>query len=252
MNLNTYDFNNFSIRVLLFEKELFIAKDIAEILGYINPNEAITDHCKKATNLKRVLTDSFKLPIEKLAIDFYRKAFGNSWKQTKLIPESDVWRLIIKSRLPEAERIEEWIMEEVLPSIRKNGSYSLQKEVHDLKKVDLNEIQETLKIGSKILETLNSKNVFEKIQLDNFLKSQNGISVLELLKINFENMFFLPTELGKFIGISAIEMNQNLREKGLQIKSENGWQLTEKGQKFGVDVSENFPQIKWKIGVLFL
>jgi predicted transcriptional regulator len=62
----------------------------------------------------------------------------------------------------------------------------------------------------------------------------------------------LPTELGKFIGISAIEMNQNLREKGLQIKSENGWKLTEKGEKFGLDVSENFPQIKWKIEVLFL
>jgi prophage antirepressor-like protein len=240
MNILSKNFtDNSNIRILLIdEKELFVAKDIALLLGYKRPADAIVQHCKKAV-VFRNLKGIGETPTPKLD------------PQTKLIPESDVWRLIIKSKLPEAERIEEWIMEEVLPSIRKTGSYSLKKE-EQAEKVDLNEIHETLKIGSEILETLNSKNVFEKIQLDNFLKSQKGVSVLEILKINFENMFFLPTELGKFIGISASEMNQNLREKGLQIKSENGWQLTEKGQKFGVDVSENFPQIKWKIGVLFL
>jgi prophage antirepressor-like protein/predicted transcriptional regulator len=236
----TYE-NDHEIRAFKdkFQNIWFIAKDIAKLLKYERPSDAISQHCKNTLTQNEFQELHGEIPY---SLD----------SRLKLIPESDVWRLIIKSKLPEAERIEEWIMEEVLPSIRKTGSYSLEKEEHELKKVDLNEIQETLKIGSEILETLNSKNVFEKIQLDNFLKSQNGISVLELLKINFENMFFLPTELGKFIGISAIEMNQNLREKGLQIKSENGWKLTEKGQKFGVDVSENFPQIKWKIEVLFL
>jgi prophage antirepressor-like protein len=167
---------NHSIRIILIDNvEWFVSKDIALLLGYTNPQKAIRDHCKKS-----VTFNSFKGVNDSFTLD----------PQTKLIPESDVWRLIIKSKLREAERIEEWIMEEVLPSIRKTGSYSLQKEVHDLKKVDLNEIQETLKIGSEILETLNSKNVFEKIQLDNFLKSQNGVSVLELLKINFENFLF--------------------------------------------------------------
>jgi len=48
-------------------------------------------------------------------------------KQTvNLIPEGDVWRLIIRSKLPQAEIIEKWIMEEVLPSIRKNGTYSMK------------------------------------------------------------------------------------------------------------------------------
>jgi prophage antirepressor-like protein len=236
----TYE-NDHEIRAFKdkFQNIWFIAKDIAKLLKYERPSDAISQHCKKTLTQNEFEELHGEIPY---SLD----------SRLKLIPESDVWRLIIKSRLPEAERIEEWIMEEVLPSIRKTGSYSLKKEEHDLKKVDLNEIHETLKIGSEILETLQTKNVFEKIQLDNFLKSQKGVSVLEILKINFENMFFLPTELGKFIGISAIEMNQNLREKGLQIKSENGWQLTEKGQKFGVDVSENFPQIKWKIEVLFL
>jgi predicted transcriptional regulator len=84
------------------------------------------------------------------------------------------------------------------------------------------------------------------------VKTQNGFSILETLKINFDNLLFLPTELGKFVGISPVEMNQNLKEKGLQTKIDGVWKLTEKGQKFGVDVSEIFPQIKWKIEVMFL
>ncbi|MEB5927666.1 phage antirepressor, partial [Enterococcus faecalis] len=42
----------------------------------------------------------------------------------KVIPESDIYRLVIKSNLPNAEQFEEWVMEEVLPQIRKTGSYT--------------------------------------------------------------------------------------------------------------------------------
>jgi prophage antirepressor-like protein len=239
-NILTNKFENSEIRVFIIENEpWFVAKDVATVLSIKNISDAVSDFDNDEVS-------SFKLDT------FNPDGSFNKKSNLLILSESGLYSLIMRSRKPVAKPFQKWVTKEVLPSIRKTGSYSLQKEEHDLKKVDLNEIQETLKIGSEILETLQTKNVFEKIQLDNFLKSQKGISVLEILKINFENFLFLPTELGKFIGISAIEMNQNLREKGLQIKSENGWQLTEKGQKFGVDVSENFPQIKWKIEVLFL
>jgi prophage antirepressor-like protein/predicted transcriptional regulator len=224
---------------IFFDKQgsiWFLAKDVLMLLQD-NKNPDVSNATKDLDNDE---------------LTRFKIVSGGQSREMLFVSESGLYSLIMRSRKPIAKPFQKWVTKEVLPSIRKTGSYSLQKEEHELKKVDLNEIQETLKIGSEILETLQTKNVFEKIQLDNFLKSQKGISVLEILKINFENFLFLPTELGKFIGISAIEMNQNLREKGLQIKSENGWQLTEKGQKFGVDVSENFPQIKWKIEVLFL
>ncbi|EJF07545.1 prophage antirepressor [Thiovulum sp. ES] len=173
--------------------------------------------------------------------------FGNQGSII-LINESGLYSSILGSKLPTAKSFKKWITREVLPQIRKTGSYSLQK----TEKLDFEEIQKTLNFGEKVLETLNSKNVFEKIQLDNLVKTQNGISILETLKINFDNLLFLPTELGKFLGISPVEMNQNFKEKGLQMKTDGVWKLTEKGQKFGVDVSETFPQIKWKIEVLFL
>jgi prophage antirepressor-like protein len=239
-NILTNKFENSEIRVFIIENEpWFVAKDVATVLSIKNISDAVSDFDNDEVS-------SFKLDT------FNPDGSFNKKSNLLILSESGLYSLIMRSRKPVAKPFQKWVTKEVLPSIRKTGSYSLQKEEHDLKKVDLNEIQETLKIGSEILETLQTKNVFEKIQLDNFLKSQKGISVLEILKLDFENFLFLPTELGKFIGISAIEINQNLREKGLQIKSENGWQLTEKGQKFGVDVSENFPQIKWKIEVLFL
>jgi len=84
----------------------FIGKEVAEMLGYKNTRDAISKHCKKKEALKR-------------------DTLGGSQSMT-VIPESDVYRLIIKSKLPAAEQFEEWVMEDVLPQIRKNGSYTNQ------------------------------------------------------------------------------------------------------------------------------
>lgn len=81
----------------------FVANDIAAALGYKRPADAITQHCKGSAKCR------------------YLTAGGE--QETKVIPESDVYRLIIKSKLPNAERFERWVMEEVLPSIRKTGGY---------------------------------------------------------------------------------------------------------------------------------
>lgn len=81
----------------------FMASDVAQALGYNKPNNAIAAHCRAA--LKRGSRISGKM------------------QEVNFIPESDVYRLVIKSKLPGAERFEAWIMEEVLPSIRKTGGY---------------------------------------------------------------------------------------------------------------------------------
>jgi prophage antirepressor-like protein len=121
MLIITKEFNSLNVRIISSNQEWFIAKDIAELLGYSNTRKAITDHCKNSITLDELISkgnDSLRFdPVQNL---------GRNYKNIKLIPESDVWRLIIKSRLPEAEKIEKWIMEEVLPEIRKTGSYSLQ------------------------------------------------------------------------------------------------------------------------------
>ena len=79
-----------------------------EMLQYKRTRDAINQHCKKAISFEEILKSGQIPPIN------LQRELGNSWKRTKLIPEPDVWRLIIKSKMPEAEKVEEWIMEEVL------------------------------------------------------------------------------------------------------------------------------------------
>ena len=82
----------------------FVASDVAKALGYSRPNEAVSAHCR-GTVKRRTPTTS-----------------GDQDMLT--IPERDVYRLIMRSRLPEAERFEEWVVGEVLPQIRRTGSYT--------------------------------------------------------------------------------------------------------------------------------
>ncbi len=82
-------------------KEFFCANDIAKSLGYSNPSKAISDHCKGVTKC-------------------YIPTNGGKQK-VNFIPESDVFRLIVRSELKEAEIFEKWLFEEVLPTIRKTG-----------------------------------------------------------------------------------------------------------------------------------
>lgn len=83
----------------------FTAKDIAIALGYTNPAKAIRDHCKKVNKI--TLHNKPFLPPVNLIV----------------IPEADVYRLIMRSNLPAAEQFEAWVMEEVLPSLNKHGGY---------------------------------------------------------------------------------------------------------------------------------
>ncbi len=85
-------------------KPYFVGTDVAKALGYSNPRKAIIDHCKGVT--KRDTPTSSGI------------------QSMSYINEGDVYRLIMKSKLSSAEKFENWVMEEVLPEIRKSGSYS--------------------------------------------------------------------------------------------------------------------------------
>jgi prophage antirepressor-like protein len=237
--------DNSDIRIILIDsKEWFVAKDIAEILGYTNTNKAIKDHCKKTVNFIDLFKSNDSLGLENSNLT---KELGNNFKNTKFIPESDAWRLIIKSRLSEADKIEEWIMEDVLPSIRKTGSYSLQKVESPKPEIS---ISETLSKSVEILhliQLLKEQKTFDLFLLDGILENE---SPTKLLKIDFSQKYFLPTELGFLKGMSGAEMNLELQKKGLQIRENEKWVLTEKGREFGIEIGGKFSQLKWKLEAL--
>ena len=108
MNKNVVEiFNNEEfgqVRTLVIdEKPYVLANDVARALGYSSPKDAVSRHCKGAIK-HRYLTNGGE-------------------QEAKFIPEGDIYRLIMKSKLPSAEKFESWVMDEVLPTIRKHGAY---------------------------------------------------------------------------------------------------------------------------------
>ena len=100
------------VRMMVINNEpYFVGKDVAEMLGYTNTNKALSDHCKGVTKC------------------YIPHPQGNSTLEVNIIPERDVYRLIMRSKLPSAERFEEWVVGEVLPSIRKHGAYMTEQTV---------------------------------------------------------------------------------------------------------------------------
>lgn len=93
-------------------KTLFCGKDVAAALGYNEPHKAIARHCKGGT----------KRPIPT----------SGGIQEMLFIPEGDIYRLAAKSELPGADKFESWIFDEVLPSIRKTGTYTLSTKQRQL------------------------------------------------------------------------------------------------------------------------
>ena len=89
-------------------KTYFVGNDVAKALGYSETAKAIRTHCKGVSEMD--------IPT-------------NGGVQTmKMITEGDIYRLVIKSQLQQAEKFESWVFDIVLPSIRKNGGYIANQE----------------------------------------------------------------------------------------------------------------------------
>lgn len=84
-------------------KPYFVGKDIAIALGYAKPTDAVRKHCKGVSKMK--------IPT------------NGGVQEISIISEGDLYRLIAHSKLPEAEKFESWVFDEVLPQIRKTGGY---------------------------------------------------------------------------------------------------------------------------------
>lgn len=110
--LQVFNFEKQEVRTLLIDSEPhFVGKDVAKILGYSNPRKAIIDHVDEEDKKDGVTI---------------RDSIGR--KQTPiLLNESGLYSLILSSKLPTAKKFKRWVTSEVLPAIRKTGSYTNPK-----------------------------------------------------------------------------------------------------------------------------
>ncbi|MDT2461824.1 phage antirepressor [Enterococcus avium] len=186
----------------------FVANDVAKTLGYKNPSKATNDHCKKA--------------IETWGND----SLGRRQK-FKIIPESDVYRLIIKSNLPSAEKFEAWVMEEVLPQIRKHGMYATDELLDnpDL----LIEVATKLK-EERTLRLVAEQKVAEmqpKVNYHDIILANKSVTPISFIAKNY--------------GMSARQMNKILHDFGIQYRQGKAWLLYAKYQNEGYTHIEMVP-----------
>ena len=144
------------------EKTLLCASDIARSLGYSNPNKAVNDHCRAITKCST--------PI------------SGKMQDINFIPEGDVYRLIVHSKLPSAEKFEHWVFDTVLPSIRKNGGYISGQENLTPEQIVANALivaQNIISQKDKQIEQMKPKAEF----FDAVADSKTAISMNEVSKV---------------------------------------------------------------------
>lgn len=131
-----------TVRVLEEDgRTLFCGSDVAKTLGYSNAPDALNRHCRSI-----VKRDTATVQGNVASMAF--------------IPEGDVYRLITHSKLPEAEKFESWVFDEVIPSIRKTGGYIAGQEMMDDDQLLANALmvaQRKIAERNKQLEAVNAK-----------------------------------------------------------------------------------------------
>ena len=122
----------------------FVGKDVAIILGYAKPENALTTHVDRDDTLKQGVTDNL----------------GRT-QNTTLINESGLYSLILSSKLPKAKEFKRWVTSEVLPSLRKTGSYTVPQmsEMEMIAKLASNAVnmEKALEEQNKRIEKLENK-----------------------------------------------------------------------------------------------
>jgi anti-repressor protein len=155
-------------------KTYFVGIDVTRALGYKNPNDAITRHCRGC--VKHAVLDN-----------------NGVTQMMNIIPEGDIYRLAAKSELPGAEAFESWIFDEVLPNIRKNGGYMTAKENESPEEIMARALmiaQQTIDRSRQRVRELESENSFMKPKVlfaDAVASSGRSVLIGELAKVLNQN-----------------------------------------------------------------
>lgn len=160
----------------------FVGKDVAECLGYRNLRQAILDYCKGSREMRLPTAGGLQL--------------------IKIIPESDVYRLVMRSKLPAAEQFQTWVCEEVLPAIRKTGGYGVVVPAPSAPaKTGDQLILEAMQVLLSRTETLKAELAEAKPKADYYDALVDSRDLLT------------PTEAAKLFGMPARKLTAFLREK---------------------------------------
>ena len=210
----TFTFQSQAIRTTVENGELwFNAKDVCDILGYTNSRKAIADHCKEKGVTNRYTPTSS----------------GN--QEMVYINEPNLYRLIIKSRKPEAEAFEAWVMEEVLPTIRKTGSYESKARPSKTRKALPGgltlEQQDSIKALHRELVKAAPKDLQGKlaIRLWSAVKSKYGVTYKEVPPTEYAEILSLMARTAQEMPLLVEEKPAHIAVMDFDTRRDGEWRV---------------------------
>lgn len=239
--LQNFNFNGNQLRTVLIDNEpFFVGKDAAVAIGYKNFRDALKSHVKnKYKRESRITTPS-------------------GIQTVTVISEPGLYQLAGESKLPSAEPFQDWVYEEVLPTIRKHGAY-MTNEV----------IEKTLTSPDFIIQLATKLKDEQEARLE--LEKENSQLSLDLAEANKKLPFLewalqtkglvTPTIIAKKYGKTAIWLNDWLHKQGVQFKQGKCWVLYKKYDDKGysdtifspTDIDHLHPSMKWTVkGMKFI
>lgn len=192
----------------------FIGKEVAGALGYADSKKAIKRHCKYAELLKG-----------DAACSFTKSPFG-----IKIIPEKDLYRLIMKSELPSAERFQDWMMDEVLPAIRKTGGYIVDR----FEDTPAEIMARAIKVADVTM-----KRRAERIKVLEIQNKEMKPKALFADAVTSSNSSILIGRLAKLLKQNGIDMGQNRLFAYLR---QNGFLIKKKGSDYNMPTQKSMEQ----------
>lgn len=204
-----------SIRTIEINGDVwFVGKDVAEILGYANASKAVSVH----------VDEEDKQFIMQDIADSQNGNVPMGRTKTAIINESGLYSLILSSKLPTAKKFKHWVTSEVLPAIRKTGSYSVPKDSYLIE----NPAERARRWAEEYEEKQQLALTVEKLKpkadyTDTVLKSKGLLTI---------------TQISKDYGMSGQKLNSLLHAFGVQYKQSGQWLLYSKYHDKGYAQSE--------------
>lgn len=200
---NSSEFGN--VRVVQVDGEpWFVGKDIAEALGFAKPFNAITTHVDNDDTLKQGITDNL-----------------GRVQETTLINESGLYALIFGSRLETAKAFKRWVTHEVLPAIRKTGSYKTPKQSSDREKAMLKNAQaRSAKLWLEIAKNTGIQ-TYKDVCNAYAAKELAGEDVLPLPKVQEKS--YSATDIGKMLGVSKAKIGSLANKNNMKCDEYGSW-----------------------------
>lgn len=192
-----FNFEQNDVRTILVNDEpYFVGKDVANILGYRNGSRDINRHVDEEDRQN------------------YQNGTFESPRGLTIINESGLYSLILSSKLPNAKKFKRWVTSEVLPTIRKTGSYT--------------NVPQSFAQALRLAADLEEKNQLLEQQIAEY---EPKISYLDMILSSTDTV--ATSQIAADYGMSAIALNKLLNELGVQHKVSGQWILYRKHMNQG-------------------